>query len=62
MDEVDRRIPKVGDRVCFVGVRPRIYETVGKLEKFEAPFAYVRWDGRPDTLAPIHPSQIEKIL
>jgi hypothetical protein len=62
VDETERRIPKEGDRVCFVGFRPRVWETVGVLEKFDTPFAFVRWDARPEKLAPIHPSQIEKIL
>lgn len=50
----------VGERVRFVGLNPRPWETTGTVSGQRNEFTLVVWDSDPyGTAMPIHPSQLE---
>lgn len=48
--------PKMGDKVKFVGLRPRPHETVGIIIEVNCEYVGVDWNGRTGFL---HRSQVE---
>lgn len=50
--------PKMGDRVKFVGLRPRSHETVGIVTAVRGEYVEVVWGDRPGFL---HRSQVEVV-